>query len=83
VTSAQVNYHLPAKFDDELTLCTRGMMTGKVRFRFQYEIVREADNALIVSGYTEHALLSKETLRPVRLPEWLRAGMEQFEAGRR
>jgi acyl-CoA thioesterase FadM len=59
------------------------MMTGKVRFRFEYEIWRLADNALIVGGYTEHALLSKESLRPVRLPEWLRAGMEQFEASER
>jgi acyl-CoA thioester hydrolase len=82
VTSSHVNYHLPGKFDDELTLCTRGMMTGKVRFRFEYEVWRFADNALIVSGYTEHALLSKESLRPVRLPDWLRTRMERFEAGR-
>src|SRR6185369_1730074 len=58
VTAAQVNYHLPAKFDDELSLLTRCASIGKVRFRVEYEIWREADGSLIVSGYTEHAMLA-------------------------
>ena len=58
VTSAHVDYHQPAKFDDELSLWTRCASMGKVRFRVEYEIWREADAALVVSGYTEHALLA-------------------------
>ena len=82
VTAAHVDYRVPAKFDDELTLCTRGTMTGKVRFRFEYEIWRLADGNLVVSGYTEHALLSYPTLRPVRVPDWVRDGIARFEATR-
>jgi acyl-CoA thioester hydrolase len=82
VVAAHVNYHAPAKFDDELRLWTRCASMGKVRFRIEYEIRREADGALVASGYTEHALLAHGTLRPVRIPEWVRAGIEQFEARR-
>ena len=83
VTSAHVNYHAPAKFDDELSLWTRCVSMGKVRFRIEYEVQREADGALVASGHTEHALLAHQTLRPVRIPDRVRAGIEQFEASRR
>jgi acyl-CoA thioester hydrolase len=83
VTAAHVDYRLPARFDDELTLMTRCASIGKVRFRVEYEIWREADGLQIVSGYTEHALLSKGSLRPTRIPDWVRTGIERFEAGGR
>ena len=83
VTSAHVNYHAPARFDDELSLWTRCVSMGKVRFRIEYEIKREADDALVASGHTEHALLAHGSLRPVRIPDWVKAGIEQFEASRR
>jgi acyl-CoA thioester hydrolase len=83
VVAAHVNYHAPAKFDDELSLWTRCVSMGKVRFRIEYEVQREADGALVASGHTEHALLARQTLRPVRIPDWVRAGIEQFEASRR
>jgi len=82
VTSAQVNYRLPAKFDDELSLWVRYIAIGRVRFRFEYEVWREKDRSLIVSGATEHAMLSKETLRPVRMPQWVLDGVDRFEASR-
>src|SRR3712207_7020689 len=48
----------------------------------EYEIWRESDRTLIVSGHTDHALLSHTTLRPVRIPEAVRSGVEAFEAAR-
>ena len=83
VTTAQINYHAPARFDDELSLWTRCVSMGKVRFRIEYEVQREADGALVASGHTEHALLAHGTLRPVRIPDWVRAGIERFETRRR
>ncbi|MFN8635576.1 MAG: thioesterase family protein [Chloroflexota bacterium] len=82
VTTAHVSYHLPAKFDDELSLWTRCVSMGKVRFRIEYEVRRDDDRVLVASGYTEHALLAHETLRPVRIPDWVKAGIERFEAKR-
>jgi acyl-CoA thioesterase FadM len=56
---------------------------GKVRFRIEYEVWRADDRVLIASGYTEHAMLAHGSYRPVRVPEWVRAGVEHFEASRR
>ncbi len=83
VTEGHIEYRLPAKFDDELTLWSRCVSMGKVRFKIEYEVWREADAALIVRGYTEHAMLDHQTLRPVRIPDWVRLGVERFEAARR
>jgi acyl-CoA thioesterase FadM len=44
--------------------------------RFEYEIRREPDGALIAEGYTEHACLDRQTLRPTRLPPVVRAAVE-------
>jgi acyl-CoA thioester hydrolase len=82
VTAAHVEYRLPAKFDDELSLWTRCASVSKVRFRVEYEIWREADGAQIVRGYTEHALLAHGSLRPTRIPAWVKDGIERFEATR-
>ena len=82
VVAAHVTYHAPARFDDELSLWSRCVSMGKVRFRIEYEIHREADRAQIVSGYTEHALLAHDTLRPIRIPDWVKTSIEQFEARR-
>ncbi|MGE3912825.1 MAG: acyl-CoA thioesterase [Chloroflexota bacterium] len=83
VTTGHVEYRLPAKFDDELSLWSRCISMGKVRFRFEYEVWRESDCTLVATGYTEHAMLDHHTLRPVRIPEWVREGVTQFEATRR
>ncbi len=82
VVEANVRFHAPARFDDELSVCTRCASMERVRFRMEYEIWRESDRTLIVSGHTEHALLSHATLRPVRIPEDVRGCVRAFEAAR-
>jgi acyl-CoA thioesterase FadM len=81
--TSHVNHHAPAIFDDELSLWSRCVSMGKVRFKIEYEVWRETDSTLIASGYTEHALLSHSNLRPVRIPDWVRQGIEEFEASER
>ncbi len=83
VVSAHVDYRLPAKFDDHLSLWCRCVSMEKVRFRIEYEVWREEDQKLVASGYTEHAMLDHHTLRPVRIPEWVREGVRLFEATHR
>ena len=83
VIQAHIRYAAPARFDDLLTICTRVSEMGKVRFRIEYEIWREADQTLIASGYTEHALLDHATLRPVRIPQYIRDSIERFERAAR
>lgn len=83
VIDARIRYLAPARFDDLLTICTRVAELGRLRFRFEYQVWREADRVLVASGHTEHVLLKHGSFRPVRVPETVRAGIERFEAGRR
>jgi acyl-CoA thioester hydrolase len=72
VVEATVRYRQPAVFDDVLLVRTHAAHIGKARFTFSYEIVREADGALIASGHTVHACVESQTMQPVRIPTWLR-----------
>ena len=80
VIAAYVRYAAPALFDDLLTICTRVSEMGKLRFKFEYEIWREAGERLIASGYTEHVLLKHGSHRPVALPRQIRESIERFQA---
>ena len=75
VTRADCRYRMPAKFDDLLAIHTRIATVGRATMRFEYEIRREPDGALIADGYTEHACLDRRTLRPTRVPDRVRAAM--------
>jgi acyl-CoA thioester hydrolase len=79
VTRADCRYRQPARFDDLLAIHTRGAALGRVSFRFEYEIRREPDGLLLAEGYTEHALLDRQTLRPVRLPSAVLAALAAYQ----
>jgi acyl-CoA thioester hydrolase len=66
VVEALLNYHLPAYFDDELTLRTTLAEIGKVSLRFEYEVLR--DGELLATGHTRHACVDLATGKPVRMP---------------
>jgi acyl-CoA thioester hydrolase len=68
VLETHARYLQPARFDDLLRVNVRcGAMRG-ARFRFEYAVDR--DGELLVDGWTEHACVDAETLRPMRIPTW-------------
>ncbi len=71
VIHARCDYLLPARYDDELEIRTKGAVLTHVRVEFTYEIVRVADGARLVAGQTVHAALDRDG-RPCRLPADLR-----------
>ncbi|MCA1648119.1 MAG: acyl-CoA thioesterase [Chloroflexi bacterium] len=75
VIEATVRYRQPAYFDDLLLVFTHAANLAGARFTFVYEVHREADRALLASGHTVHACVDAQSLRPVRLPGWLRADL--------
>jgi len=75
VVDATVRYRQPAFFDDLLLVDTHATDVGGVRFTYVYEIRREKDGVIVASGQTVHACVDAQTLRPVRLPDWLRADL--------
>jgi len=61
-------YHQPARYDDEIEIRTRATLLTPVRIRFDYEVVRLADDMAAASGHSVHAALNPAG-RPCRLPE--------------
>jgi acyl-CoA thioester hydrolase len=68
VVEAHCEYRQPARYDDELEISTRGGQLSPVRVRFDYEVVRPADDTVLAGGHTVHAALDAAG-RPRRLPE--------------
>lgn len=68
VIEAHCEYRQPARYDDDLLIRTRGTRLSPVRVRFDYQVVREADELLLAEGYTVHAGLDPNG-KPRRLPE--------------
>jgi acyl-CoA thioester hydrolase len=78
VLESHVRYRQPAHFDDHLSIHARvGELRG-ARFRFDYEIRR--DGEVIADGWTAHACVDAETLRPTRIPRALAEAIATAES---
>jgi acyl-CoA thioester hydrolase len=78
VLETHVRYLEPARFDDRLTVHARCVDVRGARFRYEYAIVR--DGKLIADGWTAHATVDGETMRPTRIPSWLRESIASAES---
>src|SRR5581483_2223101 len=78
VLETHVRYLEPARFDDRLHVHARcGELKG-ARFRYDYAI--ERDGTLLADGWTSHATVDATTMRPTRVPGWLRDAIASAEA---
>ena len=68
VIEARCEYRVSAKYDDDVDVRTSGATVSAVRVRFDYEVVRAADEVVLATGHTVHAVLDRSG-RPRRLPE--------------
>lgn len=75
---ARARYLRPAYFDDRLAVHTRCVDLRGARFSFDYVVERAGER--IADGSTAHACVDAATLRPTRLPDWLRDEIRQAEA---
>jgi acyl-CoA thioester hydrolase len=69
VLETYVRYAQPARFDDRLVVHARCADVKGARFRFEYSIERAGE--VIADGWTAHATVDAQTLRPTRVPTWL------------
>lgn len=72
---SHVRYLAPAVFDDRLAVHARVVDVRGARFTYEYAITREGE--VIADGWTRHAVVDAETMRPTRFPAWL---VEAFAA---
>ena len=71
-TEANVRYLDGTRFGDELRIHVRATDLRGARFRFEYVIERlNEPDGLVADGWTGHACVNAETLRPTRMPQWL------------
>jgi acyl-CoA thioester hydrolase len=75
---AHVRYRAPARFPDRLQIGARCLDPRGARFRFEYAVQR--DGALLADGWTAHACVDAETLRPTRVPAFLVEAIAAAEA---
>ena len=68
-TESHVRYLRPVFFDDRLAVNTRVVDVRGARFRFEYALMR--GDEVVADGWTQHAIVDRETLRPTRFPAWL------------
>ncbi|MET1008564.1 MAG: thioesterase family protein [Gaiellaceae bacterium] len=82
-TEAYVRYLDGTRFADELRVHVRAVDLRGARFRFEYAIERMSEpGGMVAGGWTAHACVNAETLRPTRMPAWLAeaiAGVESSE----
>ena len=69
VIEAHVDYSKPARYDDELTIYGWLAAAGGVRIKVCCVVKRGEE--LLASGYTMHACVSTENMRPMRLPSYI------------
>jgi len=67
VIEAHCEYRQPARYDDEIEICTAATVLSRVRIRFDYEARLATDSTLAATGHTVHAALGADG-RPRRLP---------------
>lgn len=72
VTRTEIDYNRPAKLGDWLTIRGQLAEVSKARFWCAFEMIREEDQAVLVTARQSLALVKMPEGRPMRLPaEWL------------
>ena len=66
VIEANVKYHAPAKYDDELEIRCKLTELKGVRARVECRVLR--DGKLLAEGWTQHVFIDLKSGRPVRIP---------------
>jgi acyl-CoA thioester hydrolase len=72
VVEAHCQYRQSARYDDELEIATTGTLLSPVRVRFDYQVVRAAEDVVLAVGHTVHASLDSNG-KPRRLPDRVRS----------
>ena len=67
VLRATCEYLKPSRYGDTLMIRTRRSRLGHARIRFDYEVRRENELALLAQGFSEHAFMGPNG-KPLRPP---------------
>jgi acyl-CoA thioester hydrolase len=83
VLESHARFLAPAFFDDRLLINARCLDVRGARFRFEYVIERTSEPpGIVADGWTAHACVNAQTLRPTRMPGWLAEAIAEVESSR-
>ena len=81
-SEASVRYLDGTRFGDELRIHVRASDLRGARFSFEYVVERTSEPpGIVADGWTKHACVNAETLRPTRMPTWLAEAIAGVESG--
>jgi len=68
---ARIFFRGRARYDDLLEMTVTLKAEGRARLLFDNRIVQADGSGPVADGYTIHPMVSMETGRPVRTPDWV------------
>lgn len=80
VTAITVKYHLPAKYDDSLTVTASVTRLTPARVEFAYAVTRNGSGELLTEGTSSHAFVSSATFKPLNFKTAMPEFFETFSA---
>jgi len=73
VVESRCTYHASAAFPDRITVGMRVGRMGGSSVRYELAVFRNDDDSAAAEGYFTHVYVARETMRPVPLPDAVRA----------
>jgi acyl-CoA thioester hydrolase len=77
VRSVQVDYMLPACFNDELSVSAKLTEQGRASLTIEQSIIRVADNSLLCKGTVKIVSLRPDSFKPCAIPKNIKLKLEQ------
>ncbi len=69
VVTVSCKYKIPATFDDNVTVKTTLQKYNGIVIGLGYEVYRDGDGALLVTGESTHCFVDRESFKPVNIKE--------------
>ena len=79
IVHTAADFKAPGRFDEELTVRARISDIGTTSFTFEFQVERKAGGELVATGRSVHVSVDQKTLRPVPVPDELRAAVRAYE----
>ena len=77
VRSLQVDYLLPARFNDELQVSVKLVEQGRASLTIEQKITRVADSSLLCQGKIKIVSLRPDSFKPCAIPEQIKQQINQ------
>ena len=80
VIETQCNYFAPVAFPDRITIGIRVAKLGNSSVRYEVGVFREDEEDAAAQGHFAHVYVSRDTRRPVAIPDNMRALFQSIQA---